>query len=230
MPELESARITVEDIGQTLRDYAEGIEASPERLAEVEDRLAALDRLKRKYGPTLEEVIALGEELERKLNEMENKDEVLRKLRLELAKAAEQYLEAARALSRQRYEAARKLEKLVESEINELAMKARFKVEVSGIRRRRELDAPRLRPGAVPDLGQSRRAAGPGGGDCLGRRAVARDAGAEDDASRREVAGNKCARGSCIRAGERVASQRTLVFDEIDAASAGARPKRSARS
>ena len=63
---------------------------------------------------------------------MENKDEVLRKLRTELAAAAEQYLDAARALSRQRYEAARKLEKLVEGEINDLAMKARFKVEVSG--------------------------------------------------------------------------------------------------
>lgn len=133
MPELESARITIEDIGQRLRDYGEGIEASPERLAEVEDRLAMLDRLKRKYGPRLEDVITLGDELARKLNEMENKDEVLRKLHLELAKAAEQYLHAARAISRQRYEAARKLEKLVESEINELAMKARFKVEVSGI-------------------------------------------------------------------------------------------------
>ena len=44
VPELESARITIEDIGQRLRDYGEGIEASPERLAEVEDRLAALDR------------------------------------------------------------------------------------------------------------------------------------------------------------------------------------------
>ena len=48
-----------------------------QRLAEVEDRLAALDRLKRKYGPTLQDAIALGAELERKLNEMENKDEVL---------------------------------------------------------------------------------------------------------------------------------------------------------
>ena len=132
VPELESARIAIEDIGTRLRDYGEGIEASPERLAEVEDRLAALDRLKRKYGPTLQDAIALGAELERKLNEMENKDEVLRKLRIELASAAEQYLEASRALSHQRYEAARKLEKLVENEINELAMKARFKVEVSG--------------------------------------------------------------------------------------------------
>ncbi len=132
LPELESARITLEDIGQALRDYAEGIEASPARLAEVEDRLALLDRLKRKYGPTLEDVIGLGDELERKLNEMENKDEVLRTLKIELANAAAKYLEAARGLSRHRYEAARRLEKMVESEINELAMKARFKTEVSG--------------------------------------------------------------------------------------------------
>ncbi len=113
LAELESARINVEDIGQTLRDYAAGIEASPERLAEVEDRLAVLDRLKRKYGPKLEDVIALGAELERKLNEMENKDEVLRQLQKELIRAAESYLEAARELSRRRYQAARKLEKLV---------------------------------------------------------------------------------------------------------------------
>lgn len=132
LAQLDSARITVEDIGQTLRDYAEGVEASPDRLAEVEDRLAALDRLKRKYGPSLEEVIAMGDELERKLNEMENKDEALRKLRAELAKAAQRYLEVARGLSRLRYDAAKKLEKQVESEVNELAMKAKFKVEVSG--------------------------------------------------------------------------------------------------
>jgi DNA repair protein RecN (Recombination protein N) len=94
--------------------------------------LALLDRMKRKYGPTLDDVIALGDELERKLNEMENKDEVLRALKIELANAAAGYLEVARSLSRHRYEAARKLEKLVESEINELAMKARFKTEVSG--------------------------------------------------------------------------------------------------
>jgi DNA repair protein RecN (Recombination protein N) len=132
LTQLDSARITVEDIGQTLREYANNIDSSPERLAEVEDRLALLDRLKRKYGPSLAEVIALGADLERKLNEMENKDEVLRGLKIELAKAAEEYFECARAVSRQRYDAARKLEKQVESEINELAMKARFKVETSG--------------------------------------------------------------------------------------------------
>ena len=50
---LETARISVEDVGASVRDYAGGIHASPEHLAQVEDRLALLDRLKRKYGPTL---------------------------------------------------------------------------------------------------------------------------------------------------------------------------------
>lgn len=130
--QLESARITVEDVGTTLRDYADGIEASPERLAEVEDRLAAMDRLRRKYGNSLDDVIAFGSELKQKLNEIENKDEVVRELKKQLAKAAEKYLAEARALSRKRYETARKLEKTVEGEINDLAMKAKFKIEVSG--------------------------------------------------------------------------------------------------
>jgi DNA repair protein RecN (Recombination protein N) len=129
---MESARISVEDVGASLRDYAGGIEASPEHLAEVEDRLAVIDRLKRKYGPTLAEVIHFGEEASRKLSEMENKDEALAKLRSQQEQAAEEYLRAARAISKKRYEAARKLEKLVEPEINDLAMKARFQVELSG--------------------------------------------------------------------------------------------------
>ena len=132
MEALETARISVEDVGASLRDYAGAIEASPERLAEVEDRLAVLDRLKRKYGPALADVIAFGAEVSRKLSEMENKDEVLRQLRAELAEAAEEYLRAARAISKKRYEAARKLEKVVEVEINDLAMKSNFRIEVSG--------------------------------------------------------------------------------------------------
>jgi DNA repair protein RecN (Recombination protein N) len=132
MATLETARISVEDVGASLRDYAGGIEASPEHLGEVEDRLVAMDRLKRKYGPTLEDVIKHGAEVSRKLSEMENKDEVLRQLRAALAQAAEQYLDAARAISKKRYESARRLEKLVEAEINDLAMKSSFRIEVSG--------------------------------------------------------------------------------------------------
>ena len=128
---IETARISVEDVGATLRDYAGGIQASPERLAEVEDRLALLDRLKRKYGPSLHDVIQFGAEAARKLNEVENKDETLRQLRAELAQAAAEYLRAARALAKKRAEAARKLEKLVESEINDLAMKSAFGIQIT---------------------------------------------------------------------------------------------------
>lgn len=129
--ELESARLVVDDVSVTVRDYAGGIDASPERLAAVEQRLALLDGLKRKYGRTLEEVLAHGQEVAHKLDEIENRDEILGKLRRELAEAGEAYLAAARALSRKRSLAARRLEKLVEAEVEDLAMKGSFKVEVS---------------------------------------------------------------------------------------------------
>jgi DNA repair protein RecN (Recombination protein N) len=232
VPELESARITIEDIGQRLRDYGEGIEASPERLAEVEDRLAALDRLKRKYGPKLEDVTALGDELERKLNEMENKDEVLRKLHLELANAAEQYLQAARAISRQRYEAARKLEKLVESEINELAMKARFKVEVSGTDEEanwtaRGFDQVQYMISANPGepLGPVDEIAS--GGE-LSRVMLALKTSVEAGQAKRggrngirPILWAKEAEKDGAPGGRTEASQRTLVFDEIDSGIGG---------
>jgi DNA repair protein RecN (Recombination protein N) len=127
---LETARISVEDVGATLRDYAGGIHASPERLAELEERLASLARLKRKYGPELEQVIAFGEEVRRKLSEMENKDQVLAELRAQLAVAADSYRKVARGISRKRSDAARKLEKMVETEINDLAMRASFAIAV----------------------------------------------------------------------------------------------------
>jgi DNA repair protein RecN (Recombination protein N) len=128
---LKSARISVEDVGATVRDYAGGIHASPEHLAEVEDRLAALDHLKRKYGPTLDGVIAFGAEVSRKLSEVENKDEILRELRADLAKAATEFLRAGRALSKTRRDSAQKLEKLVESEINDLSMRSHFRIELT---------------------------------------------------------------------------------------------------
>ncbi len=129
---VESARLAAEDVGLTLRDYAAGVNASPERLADIEERLATIDRLKRKYGQTLDEVIAFGDEVARKLNELENKDDVLKKLRAEMAKAGQVYLQAARAVSSQRVAAAKKLEKTVEAEINDLAMKAKFRIEIDG--------------------------------------------------------------------------------------------------
>jgi len=129
--QLASARAVVEDVGATVRNYAEGTQASPERLAEIEDRLALLDRLKRKYGATLAEVIAYGEEVVAKLAEIENRDEILKNLKAGLARAAEAYRLAASALTAERSAAANKLEKLAERQINDLAMKVKFAVAVS---------------------------------------------------------------------------------------------------
>ena len=56
MSQLVEARAAVGDVSATVRDYAETIQSSPARLEEIEDRLAALDRLKRKYGATIAEV------------------------------------------------------------------------------------------------------------------------------------------------------------------------------
>jgi len=129
--QIASARAMVGDVSSTLRDYAERIDASPERLAEIEDRLALLDRLKRKYGKTVDEVIALGEDVQQKLAEVEDRDETLKALRTALAKAADAYKKAAESISAQRRAAAAKLAKLAEAQINSLAMKVRFEILIS---------------------------------------------------------------------------------------------------
>ena len=128
--QLASARATVGDIAATLRDYAEGISASPERLAEIEDRLAAIDRLKRKYGHSVAEVLAFGEDVSRKLSEVEDRDEILKTLRKELESAAVEYRSAAHVLTVQRKSAAQKLAKVAAVHINSLAMKVRFEVAI----------------------------------------------------------------------------------------------------
>lgn len=199
---VESARLAVEDVGITVRDYGERVEASPERLEKVEDRLALLDRLKRKYGTTLAEVIAYGEEVARNLDEVENRDEVLKKLRQELAAAGAEYLEAARALSRKRYLAARKLERLVEGELEELAMTGRFKAEVSGS------DEPENWSAAGFDRVAYLVATNPG--EPL--------RAAEQIASGGELSRVMLALKVSVEsgAGGRRSRQRTLVFDEID--------------
>ena len=130
--QVESARATVGDVSATVRDYAEGINASPERLAEIEDRLALLDRLKRKYGKTIADVIALGEDVGRKLSEVEDRDETLKTLRNALEQSAKSYRAAAASLTSSRKASAAKLAKLAETQINSLAMKVRFEISVIG--------------------------------------------------------------------------------------------------
>ena len=129
--QLVAAQAGVEDAAATLRKFAGEISASPERLSEIEDRLAALARLKRKYGASLGEVMAFGEEVAGKLAELENRDARLVELERLRAKAAKAYEAAAGELSEARSGAAKKLGKVAERQINELAMNARFAADVS---------------------------------------------------------------------------------------------------
>jgi DNA repair protein RecN (Recombination protein N) len=138
--QLATAKATVEDAATTLRDFAGKVTASPERLVEIEDRLAALDRLKRKYGAGsqraglqgvgLAAVMAVGADVKAKLMELENGEARLAELERELAGAAARYQAAARRLTEARKAAGRKLAKLAERQVNELAMNARFEVRV----------------------------------------------------------------------------------------------------
>ena len=220
---LESARISVEDVGATVRDYAGGIQASPEHLAQVEDRLALIDRLKRKYGPTLEEVLQFGAEVARKLSEIENKDEILRQLHGESAKAADNYLKAARTLSKRRADSARKLEKLVEVEIKDLAMKATFRIQRTTSEEERDWSASGIdqavymistNPGEP--MRQLEHIAS--GGE-LSRVMLALKASVESENPASRKTGEK--RGTPMIGSHMIRSQKTLVFDEIDSGIGG---------
>jgi DNA repair protein RecN (Recombination protein N) len=132
--QLAAAKAGVEDVNAEVRDFAENVQASPERLEEIEDRLEALDRLKRKYGKTLGEVIAFGAEAAGKLAEVENRDALLAELKGKQAADAAAYMLAAEAVTAARVAAAGRLEKRSEAQINDLAMKTKFHVRVTAVR------------------------------------------------------------------------------------------------
>ena len=208
--QLKSARAIVGDVSAHLLNYAEGINASPERLAEIEDRLAALDRLKRKYGKTVTEVIAFGESVARKLAEVEDKDEILRHLRQELTAAADAYRSAAGSLHEERKTAAAKLAKRAEAQINSLAMHVRFEAEVIASEREISRSAGNWTPHGWDSV-TYRIATNPGeplkplheiasGGE-MSRVMLALKVSVEEGAAKPKT---------------KSAAPRTLVFDEID--------------
>jgi len=126
----DAVRASLDDLALFLRDYREGLQVSPGRLDEIESRLDLIERLKRKYGATAEEVIAFGERCRADLTSLGSPEEREAALQREREALSGKYLAAARALSRKRRSAARDLEKKMQSELGELAMeKTRFKVQ-----------------------------------------------------------------------------------------------------
>lgn len=120
---LVSAKVSMEDAALAVRDRLSRLDASPGRLEEVENRLALLDRLKKKYGPALEEVVRYLQEVNEQLEAAESDEAAGQAIEGQVREAATAYEKAAQELSRRRAQAAKDLKRAVEKELRDLAMK-----------------------------------------------------------------------------------------------------------
>jgi DNA repair protein RecN (Recombination protein N) len=112
----------LDELASYLREYGAHIDAAPERLQETEDRLAALERLKRKYGPSLADVLARRTQCADELGSLDSAAERLGELERQVAAAGERYRSAAAVLSAKRRLHGSKFARALERELGELAM------------------------------------------------------------------------------------------------------------
>ncbi len=201
---LQPAAIAVDEAAHSLRGYLGRLEADPGRLDEVEGRLAALEKLRRKYGSTIEEVLAFLEDVRRQLASVESSTERREALDKEIEALAEAYRVASAKLTESRTKAARELGKRVVVELASLAME-KSRVEI------------RVDPAAWSEHGadsvQILLAANPG----------EEPKPLEKTASGGELSRVALALKTCASKGEAAKNitPRTLVFDEVDAGVGG---------
>jgi DNA repair protein RecN (Recombination protein N) len=210
----ESIKSELEDLASFVRDYGNRIDASPEQLQQVEDRLAALERLKRRHGPTLDDVIAKGAVLAGERDLLANAEERSEEVRQRLADAEREYLHHARELSTARRAAATRFASELAALLGTLAMaQTRFEV--------------RFNEGELPAEGwtahgidQAEYFISPNPGEDL--RPLSRIVSG-GELSRVMLAlktlGARCSLGGASRAAGD--APRTLIFDEVDAGIGG---------
>lgn len=129
---LGPAEAAVDEVSRSLQRYLSGLEADPARLDFVESRLAALEKLKRKYGRTLEEVNAFLDEVRANLRSLQQSNERREEMERRRGDLEEGYRQAAEALSSMRRESAALLEEQVQKELAALAMdRTVFRVQVA---------------------------------------------------------------------------------------------------
>ena len=127
--QVQAAQESVEDATASLRDYLERIEFNPKRLDQVEDRLNLLHNLKRKFGDTIQAVLAFAEKSRQQLEQIAHAGERIVALEAEEVHLLEQLGKDGTVLSHKRHAAAEKLEKAMEGELDTLKMSgAHFKV------------------------------------------------------------------------------------------------------
>ena len=128
---LRSAEVALQEAAHELRGYLGRLEADPARLEQIEARLALLERLKRKYGPTLEQVLAFLSKVRADLEALESAEERRGRLERQREELERAYQAASGRLSESRHAAARRLERQIEAELEELAMgRSRFRIEL----------------------------------------------------------------------------------------------------
>lgn len=128
---VRSVYYELEEIGHDLHDLSDGVDADAGRLDQVEERLDLLRRLSRKYGGSVEEMLAAWEGIKGRIRQLETLEETLGDMSAALEKQKTQYLKSAEALSASRQALASRFEKLIESHLKELNMaRSRFKVSV----------------------------------------------------------------------------------------------------
>lgn len=126
---LESAKTELEEASIQLRDLQESVINDPLRLDEVEERLQFLNNLKRKYGPSLEDIMSLKENLSGMIHSLDQKEIELKAIKKDLHERKKDTLSRAMSLSEKRKSIAKKMEKAVEAELNLLEMDGtRFEV------------------------------------------------------------------------------------------------------
>ena len=204
--QLNAAGLSLQEASYALRDYLSKLEANPGRLEEVETRLAAIERLKRKYAPSVAEILAFLEDVRSKIDAVENSGAIMERLRKQQDRLAAEYRAAANELTAQRRGAARKLAKRVEAELAQLAMPAAtFEIRLT--------ESPWSHAGAdhVEFL-------------------ISANAGEEARPLEKVASGGELSRialalKTCLTAEAKPAKNgavRTLVFDEVDAGVGGA--------
>lgn len=199
----DGIRAQLDDLALTLRDYHERFDVAPGRLAEVEDRLALLERLKRKHGPTLGDVRTKTAALERECDALTAGPQQKAAAEATLAAARAAFLAVARTLSTARRAAASTLGTSLEGALAELGMgRARFEVRLA------TSEAPQTWHAGGIDTAEFFLAANPGEDP----RPLARIASG-GELSRIMLA------FKTLDAGAQPA--RTLIFDEVDAGIGG---------
>ena len=209
---LSEIEVKLEDISFGLRDFQKTIQMDPQRLEEVLERLELLSRLKRKYGPKLEDIFQFKDKLASMIDDLEEKTHKLAKLTSTQERLEEDLINKARALSNRRKKASAILEKAVEKELHQLHMpETRFQVNFDQVGDKKEVEQ-----NTIEELR-------PNGFDCV-EFMISPNVGEELRPLARVASGGELSRimlaVKTILA--RTASVETIIFDEVDSGISGA--------